>query len=136
MLGVGCDPSQGRRVRVRTSTAMRAPGGTFISARTARIADRSSTTHSISAAAAGSCRSGGRSGQGAAISIPASAAGELPPQLLGDERHDRMQQMHESAPAPRRSSRGSRPSPPRRRRCRIGLVNSRYQSQKVPQMKW
>ena len=114
-----------------TSNGTRDPGGTLTSARTARIAEIAATTHSISAAAARSAMSGDNSGHDAAISKPASSpakychSSSVMNGMIGCS--SRRICPSTQAVIARVSARADASSP-----CRIGLVNSTYQSQNVP----
>ena len=75
------------------------PGGTFISARTARTSVISRTTQSSSARAAAASGHRDRRRPGRADQAARRAVAETVPQLLGDERHRRMQQAQDRCPA-------------------------------------
>ena len=101
-----------------TTSGTLAPAGTFISARTERISEMSSISQSISASASAFCEAvelGPWREHRADLRAAASLAG-LRPQLLGDERHERMQQLEDLVEHAGAPSRASRPSPPRRAR--------------------
>ena len=110
-------------------------GGTFISARTARTSEISRTTQSSSARAASASGTGDGSRPGRADQAARRAVAEAVPQLLGDERHRRVQQAQDDAQHMRAVARTS--AAPRRvgASASTGLANSRNQSQKVFQTK-
>ncbi len=118
----------------RSSIGALTDGGTFISARTVRMAVMKRITQSISARAAAS-PSGAATGQGAAIRLSGGAEAEAVPQRLGHERRGRVQQAEDARRAHGRRWRAAPafagPSAP----SSTGLASSTNQSQNTFQVK-
>ena len=125
-------PGRPRPAR-RAGPATRWPGRRPWSDRNRRTSVTTSCSAAISASAAGSRRAGSAAGH--ARDDHRLAAGERRPQLLGDERHHRVQQPQHGVQHVAEHPPGA-VAPPRRPAASGTLASSTYQSQNSSQAKW